>query len=37
MLQIVFSVSLESSGRGWVHGVGSITFGLAVQKFLNIE
>jgi hypothetical protein len=28
---------LESSGRGGVHGLGSMTFGLAVQKFLNIE
>jgi hypothetical protein len=37
MLQIVFLVSLESSRRGWVHGLGSITFGLAVQKFLKIE
>jgi hypothetical protein len=34
MLQIM--VSLESS-RGGVHGLGSMTFGLAVQKFLNIE
>jgi hypothetical protein len=38
MLQIVFLVSLESSGRGGgVHGLGTMTFGLAVQKFLNIE
>jgi hypothetical protein len=37
MLQIVFLVSLESSRRGGVHGLGSMTFGLAVQKFLNIE
>ncbi len=37
MLQIVFLVSLESS-RGGVHGLGrSMTFGLAVKKFLNIE
>jgi hypothetical protein len=34
MLQIVFSVSLESSHE---HGLGSMKFGLAVQKFLNIE
>jgi hypothetical protein len=37
MLQIVFQVSLESSQQGGVHGLGSTTFGLAVQKFLNIE
>jgi hypothetical protein len=36
MLQIVFLVSLESSQQGRVHGLGSMTFGLAVQKFLNI-
>jgi len=30
-------VSLESSRWGVVHGIGSMTFGLAVQKFLNIE
>ncbi len=23
--------------QGWVHGLGSMRFGLAVQKFLNIE
>jgi len=28
---------LESSGRGVVHGLSSMTFGLVVQKFLNIE
>ncbi len=28
---------LETSWRGGVHGLGSITFGLALQKFLNIE
>ncbi len=27
---------LEGSGRGRVHGLGSRTFGLAMQKFLNI-
>ncbi len=27
MLQIVFLVSLESSGRGGVHGLGSMAFG----------
>jgi hypothetical protein len=27
----MFLVSLESSGRGGVHGLGSMTFGLAVQ------
>jgi len=37
MLQIVLLVSLESSGWGRVHGLGSMTFGLVVQKFLNIE
>jgi hypothetical protein len=37
MLQIMFLMSLESSGRGGVHGLGSMAFGLAVQKFLNIE
>jgi hypothetical protein len=37
MLQIVFLVSLESSWQGGVHGLGSMTFGLVAQKFLNIE
>jgi len=37
MLQVGFLVSLESSQRGGMHGLGSMTFGLAVQKFLNIE
>jgi hypothetical protein len=39
MLEIVFFISLESSRRrrGGVHGLGSMMFGLAVQKFLNIE
>jgi hypothetical protein len=37
MLQIVFLVSLESSCREGVHGLGSMTFGLACKKFLNIE
>jgi hypothetical protein len=37
MLQIMFLVSLESSGQGGMHGLGSMTFGLAVQKFSNIE
>jgi hypothetical protein len=37
MLQIVFLVSLESSWQGGVHGLGSMMFELAVQKFLNIE
>jgi hypothetical protein len=35
MLRIVFLVSLESSRWGGVHGLGSITFGLAVQKVLE--
>jgi len=37
MLQIVFFVSLESSQGGGVHGLRFIAFGLALQKFLNIE
>ncbi len=37
MLQIVILVSLESSQPGGVHQLGSMTFGLAVGKFLNIE
>ncbi len=37
MLQIVFLVSLESSQQGGVHGLGCMTFGLVVQKFLNTE
>jgi hypothetical protein len=37
MLQIVFLMSLESSQWGGVHGLGSMMFGLAVQKFLNKE
>jgi hypothetical protein len=37
MLQIVFLVSLESSQGGGVHGLGSMTFGFVVQKFLNIK
>jgi hypothetical protein len=37
MLQIVFLVSLESSQREEVHGLGSMMFGLALQKVLNIE
>jgi len=38
MLEItLFLVSLESSRQGGVHGLGSMAFGLAVQKFLNIE
>jgi len=37
MLQIMFLVSLESSQGGGVHGLGSMSFGLAVQKFLIIE
>jgi hypothetical protein len=32
---MVFLVSLESSGQWWVHGLGSMTLGLEVQKFLN--
>jgi hypothetical protein len=37
MLQIVFLVALESSQQRGVHGLGSMTFGLVVQKFLNVE
>jgi hypothetical protein len=37
MLQVIFSVSLESSQQEGVHGLGSMMFGLAMQKFLNIE
>jgi hypothetical protein len=37
MLQIMFLVSLESSQQQWVHGLGSMMFGLVVQKVLNIE
>jgi hypothetical protein len=37
MLQIIFSVSFESSRQEGVHGFGSMMFGLAMQKFLNIE
>jgi hypothetical protein len=33
----MFLVSLESSQLAGVHGLGSMMFGLAVQKFLNIE
>jgi hypothetical protein len=34
---IVFLVSFESSRRRGLHVLGSMAFGLAVQKFLNIE
>jgi hypothetical protein len=37
MLQILFLVSLESSQQRGAHGLRSTTFGLVVQKFLNIE
>jgi hypothetical protein len=37
MLQIEFLVSLESPQKEGVHGLGSIMFGLPMQKFLNIE
>jgi hypothetical protein len=37
MLQIMFWVSLESSQGGGAHWIGSMTFGQATQKFLNIE
>jgi hypothetical protein len=35
MLQIMFLVSFESSQQGRVHGLGSMTFGLVVQKGLE--
>ncbi len=35
MLQIVFLVSLESFWRGGVHGLGSMTFGLAMQMLFE--
>jgi hypothetical protein len=37
MLHVTFFVSLESSEGGRVHQLGSMMFGLAMQKFLNIE
>jgi hypothetical protein len=37
MLQIVFLVSLESSWQEGFIGLVPLMFGLAVQKFLNIE
>jgi hypothetical protein len=37
MLQIMFLVSLESSRRGGMHGLGSMMFRRAVQKFLVVE
>jgi hypothetical protein len=37
MLQMVFLLSLESSQPREAYGLGSMTFRLAVQKFLNIE
>jgi hypothetical protein len=30
-------VKLKERKKGVVHGLGSMMFGLAVQKFLNIE
>jgi hypothetical protein len=35
MLQIMFLVSLKSSGGGGVHQLGFMAFGLAVQKVLE--
>jgi hypothetical protein len=32
MLHILFLVSLESSGQGGVHGLGSMMFGLRVKS-----
>jgi hypothetical protein len=37
MLQIAFLISLESSRGGGVHQLGFMAFGLAMEKFLNIE
>jgi hypothetical protein len=37
MLQIAFLVSLESSQGGGLDQLGLMAFGLAVEKFLNIE
>jgi hypothetical protein len=37
MIQITFLVSLENSRGGGVHRLGFMAFGLAMQKFLNIE
>jgi len=37
MLQIMFLVSPGSSRPKGVHRLGSMTFGVVVQKFLNIE
>jgi hypothetical protein len=37
MLKIVFLLSFESSQQRGVHGLGSMVFGLAVQKFMNTE
>ncbi len=34
---MVYLMSLESSQQGGVYGLGSMMFGIAVQKFLNIE
>jgi hypothetical protein len=37
MLQMVFLAFLQSSQQEGVHGLGSMAFGLVMQKFLNIE
>jgi hypothetical protein len=37
MLQIMFLMSFESSPQGGGDGLGSMMFGLVMQKFLNIE
>jgi hypothetical protein len=37
MLQIMFLVSLESSQRGGVHGLGSMTFGICGAKVLEYQ
>jgi hypothetical protein len=37
MLQIAFLISLEGSREEGVHWLGFMAFGLAMEKFLNIE
>jgi hypothetical protein len=37
MLQIMFLMVSGKLSMRRVHGLGSMTFGLVVQKFLNIE
>jgi L-asparagine transporter-like permease len=37
MLEMVFLMALESSQQAGVYGLGSMMFGIVVQKFLCIE